>query len=351
MNEKKFNDFDPNGAAIPGRIFGLPHNSEEARIHIIGFPSAITVSGSDGAELGPEGILRDSSQIELFNKNYPKNAWLPGIYMHPINKEFIRNHRQSRKNFQKMLDLIEKGNDSNAKKRIKVLTQKIDETCDYLHRIGEKEVVDALKKNKIVGSLGGCHSSIFTAIKAYASIYKSFTLLHFDAHHDLRKAYEGVKNSHASIMYNVLENIPQVKKLISVGVRSYGKDEYEYSEENKKRIKTFYADDIIGFNCGPIWKFVLKQIVSNIPTEEVYISFDIDCFEPYLCPSTGTPVPNGFNVWQVKQLIDMVALKKRIIGFDLNEVVPKTRVDGLVAAEILYHLCVRSLQSQGAYGK
>ncbi len=349
MNKNKFKDFNPNNMAIPNRIFGLPHNKEEAKIHIIGFPSAITVSGGEGAEFGPMGILDGSLQIELFNKNYPQNAWLPGIFMYPINKKFIRISLRGRKNFQRMINLMGEKNDFDAKKQIKELAKKVDENCNFLHQVQEREVAAALKKNKIVGFIGGCHSSMFAAIKAHASIYKSFTILHFDAHHDLRKAYEGVKYSHASIMYNVLENIPQVKKIVSVGIRSYGEDEYKYAKENKKRIKTFYADDVIGFNYNKVWKLFLKQIVLSISTKEVYISFDIDCFEPYLCPSTGTPVPGGFNMWQTKQLIDVVANKKKIIGFDLSEVVPKTRIDKVVAAEVLYHLCVRALQSQGAY--
>jgi agmatinase len=87
----------------------------------------------------------------------------------------------------------------------------------------------------------------------------------------------------------------------------------------------------------------------DIPTEEVYISFDIDFFEPYLCPSTGTPVPGGFTMQDAKMIINAIAEKKKIIGFDLNEVVPSTRVDGLVGAEILYHLCVKTMQSHGVY--
>ena len=341
----KYTNFDPNAMAMPGKIFGLPHNAKDAAIHLIGGPSAISVSGGKGAEDGPKGLFEASAQIELFNKSYPDKAWLPGIYMKPIDSDLEFNHEQGRKLFKAMIDLIESENKIRTyKKEIIGLSNRIDSICDSVNSDIRESVDASIRANKIVGYLGGCHGSVFGAIQAHAIHHKSFTILHLDAHHDLRNAYEGIKNSHASIMYNVMEQIPEVTKLVSVGIRSYGKDEFDYAKSNYK-IKTFYSDDIF----SETYLSTALNRIANECTGDVYISFDIDFLEPYLCPNTGTPVPGGFTMFQAKKLINMIAEKCKIIGFDLNEVVPNTPVDALVGAEILYHLCVRTMQSQGLY--
>src|SRR5690606_13345614 len=122
----------------------------------------------------------------------------------------------------------------------------------------------------------------------------NFGLLQIDAHADLREAYEGFKYSHASIMYNVLNEIPQVQKLVQVGIRDYGDDELTMIRTEKNRVVTFFDRDLKEAEYeGQTWKALCEQIVDELP-QNVYISFDIDGLDPKLCPNTGTPVPGGF---------------------------------------------------------
>src|SRR5690606_19124611 len=101
-----------------------------------------------------------------------------------------------------------------------------------------------LKQGKKVGLIGGDHSTPLGFIKALAAVHGSFGVLQIDAHADLRKAYEGFTYSHASIMYNVLEMIPEVSKLVQVGIRDYCEEEKLYIDQNPERIRTWFDQEI-----------------------------------------------------------------------------------------------------------
>jgi agmatinase len=197
-------------------------------------------------------------------------------------------------------------------------------------------------KNKLVALIGGDHSTPLGFFKAIAEKHGDFGILQIDAHFDLRQAYEGFTYSHASIMYNTLKEIPQVKKLVQAGIRDYGSDEWEYSKNSNGRIVT-YLDKVIRNRIyeGEIWKHISDEIVNQLP-EKVFISFDIDGIDRKLCPFTGTPVPGGFELEQVFYLFSKVLQSgKTIVGFDLNEVGigGDTDWDANVGARVLYKLC------------
>lgn len=351
-NQQLFKDYDPSAMAIPGKPFGLPHNAEQAKMHVIQIESAITVSGSEGAELGPVGLLEGSAQIELYNRMYPRSAYIPGMYLLPSEPLIIENHTEGREAFRALLEIYDKGDSiSDDENEIAILLKKIDDCSVVLNNWVIKMTQEALRDGKIPAFLGGCHGSMYGGIKASAEYHEEETLFQFDAHKDLRKAFEGAQFSHASIMYNILENVPQIKKLISVGIRSYGLDETDYVDSHPDRIKIFYDSDLRKIlDEGKSWsEYLVPMMVERIETKKVHLTFDIDVFDPSLCPSTGTPVPGGLSMWQAKTLINEIARKKEIVSFDLNEVVPKTRVDMLTGAEIWYHLYVETMRSNGLY--
>jgi agmatinase len=145
-------------------------------------------------------------------------------------------------------------------------------------------------------------------------------------------------------MYNVLQEIPQVKKLVQVGIRDYCDEELEIIEQNTDRIATFFDKQIKERQYeGETWKKICEDIVAQLP-QKVYISFDIDGLDPKLCPNTGTPVPGGFEMEQIFYLFKTLkASGRNIIGFDLNEVstgeAGADSIDGIVGARVLYKLC------------
>ena len=201
-----------------------------------------------------------------------------------------------------------------------------------------------LKDGKKVGLIGGDHSTPLGFIKALSDFHDDFGILQIDAHADLRDAYEGFTYSHASIMFNVLKLIPQVKKLVQVGIRDYCNEELDIINESKGRITTFFDKDIKEQQYeGVLWKDICKKVVDSLP-QKVYISFDIDGLDPKLCPNTGTPVPGGFETEQIFYLFKMLhASGREIIGFDLNEVSSGDHIgdgiDAIVGARVLFKLC------------
>ena len=213
-----------------------------------------------------------------------------------------------------------------------------------LHNWVREMTTTLLKAGKKVGLVGGDHSTPLGFIKALSDIHPEFGVLQIDAHADLRKAYEGFTYSHASIMYNVLHEIPQVKKLVQVGIRDYCDEELEMSQQHQDRIKTYFDKDLKERQFeGDTWKNICEEIIAQLP-QKVYISFDIDGLDPKLCPNTGTPVPGGFELDEVFYLFKTLRKSgKELIGFDLNEVSTGQHtgdgIDSIVGARVLYKLC------------
>lgn len=219
------------------------------------------------------------------------------------------------------------------------LQKEINEASNTLNTEVYEQTKQLLAQNKLVGLVGGDHSTPYGHIKAIAEQYQSIGILQIDAHADLRKAYEGFEHSHASIMYNVLQ-LPGISKLVQVGIRDICEDEIELAQQDDRVI--MFDDFKLKQNefNGVNWHQQCEDIVSKLP-EKVYISFDIDGLSPDLCPNTGTPVAGGLSFHQAVYLIKTVAKSgKTIVGFDLNEVSPgKDEWDANVGARMLYKLC------------
>jgi agmatinase len=198
-----------------------------------------------------------------------------------------------------------------------------------------------LADGKLVGLLGGDHSTPLGFYKAIAEKWGDFGILQIDAHCDLREAYEGFEYSHASIMYNALKEIPQLQKLVQVGIRDYSEGEQQIIDQNKGRIATYFDRDIrVRQYEGETFKQIVAEMIDQLP-QRVYISFDIDGLDPKLCPNTGTPVQGGFETEQVFYMLNKLRQSgKQIIGFDLCEVsTSETGWDANVGARILFKLC------------
>jgi len=341
--EEKIKKFNPNeNGLFDHGIFGLPFNIEESKLVLIPVPWEATVSYGSGASKGPKAILDASQQIDLYDPIYP-NGWKEGIAMQDIPTDIYYENMQVCKKVSTYL------NDYLEGKKDETLLEEINNDCHSLNERVEEFADNLIKEGKIVGIVGGDHSSPFGYFKSLAKKHKDFGVLYIDAHADLRSAYEGFNYSHASIFHNVL-SIPNISKLVQVGVRDISEEEMNIVKQEKGRI-TLFSDHEIKNDLykGKSWSKKCDEIIKNLP-KNVYISFDIDGLEPSLCPNTGTPVPGGFKLEDVTFLLEKIVLSgRKIIGFDLCEVVPEEdgdEWDGNVGARILYKLCLLTLKSQ-----
>jgi agmatinase len=182
-----------------------------------------------------------------------------------------------------------------------------------------------LKDNKIVVTLGGDHSVSIGVIKAYAKQYEALSILHLDAHADSRDSYEESAYNHACVIARARECITNI---VSVGIRSM--DVSERPNVDKK--KMFFAHDIYDSDR---W---IKNAVYEL-TDPVYITIDLDVFDPGIMPSTGTPEPGGLGWYQVMKLLASVSKAKRIVGFDVVELCPsRNKAPDFLAAKLIYTL-------------
>lgn len=328
--------FNPNEVGVNnGNIFGFPYTSAESKIVIIPVLSDITCSYSKGTAEGPQAILEASTQLDFYSP-YLKNAWKTKVAMLPILDVELVENRKIGELATKIIQKIE--NEQTLTKQDEETYQKINNHCEALNLKVEQTATEYLNQNKLVAVLGGDHNSPLGLIHALAKKHHNFGILQIDAHADLREAYEGFECSHASIMFNALK-VPQVGKLVQVGIRDICPAEIELINNSKGRIKTFFDWDIKAQQyTGKTWSTICEEIINQLP-DLVYISYDIDGLDPKLCPHTGTPVVGGFEVEQINFLINkLIDSGKKIIGFDLNEV-GNVEWDANVGARVLYRLC------------
>ena len=335
----KIKKFDASGIGdTNNNLYGLPFTTEEADVVVLPVPWEVTVSYSAGTAKGPEAIFDASFQVDLFDP-YIKDVWKIGIAMEPVSKKIKNTSGLLRKKAEKYIGLYEQGQEPGSNKAMLAIQREINSACKNMNAWVKERAVANLNKNKIVALIGGDHSTPLGLMQALAEKHSSFAILQLDAHADLRDAYEGFEFSHASIMFNAIK-IPQVSKLVQVGIRDYCEAEAELERKSKGRIKTFYDRDIKSRQYeGASWKEICIDIIKELP-EKIYLSFDIDGLDPKLCPNTGTPVAGGFEFEQVLFLIQkIVESGKQIIAFDINEVTPgKDEWDANVGARLLYRI-------------
>jgi len=256
------------------------YNFEKSRFIIIPIPYDLSSTYGSGARKGPSAIIEASLNMELYDEELNIEPYLSGIYT---------------------MDHIEISSAGPE-----VMMKRVSEVVDHI-----------LKSNKFPIVLGGDHSITIGIVKAFENRYKNLSILQLDAHADLRDSYQDTKYGHASVGRRISESFP----LTIVGVRSISIEETKYLD----KINIFWARDIIES------KVSIPDIIMNL-SDKVYITIDIDVFDPSIVPSVGTPEPGGLSWRQILNIVSEVASKKNIVGFDVVELSP---IPGIIHPDFL----------------
>jgi agmatinase len=333
--------FDANGVSNPkNNIFGLPFSEEEASLIILPVPWEVTVSYGAGTSRAAEHIFIASMQVDVFDSEC-NNAWRKGFFMRPHDRKLLMKSDYLRKEAELYIDYISKDELVEKNAFMTKSLKEINEGSAMLNKWVYEQTIDLLNRGKLVALLGGDHSAPFGFYKAIGEKHGDFGILQIDAHCDLRKSYTDFTYSHASVMYNALNEIPQLKKIVQVGVRDYSQEEWEYICNSDYRLITYFDKDVKErIYDGQTWKQITDEMINHLP-QKVYVSFDIDGLDPKLCPHTGTPVQGGYETEQILYLIKKIKQSGRqFIGFDLVEVgTGETDWDANVGAHVLWKLC------------
>jgi agmatinase len=258
-----------------------------AKFVIVPAPCDITTSYIRGTGNGPAAIIAASANMELYDETLKIEPYKAGIHT----SSPIKN-----KNLKKFLELLER-------RTLKILSEK-----------------------KIPIILGGEHTVSLGSVKALKKFYRNFTVVHIDAHADLRDKYLGKKYSHAS----VARRIKEITSLTQIGIRSLSQPEAGYIKREK--IPCWFANDIKD-------KRWIKKMLKGL-SEHVYISLDLDALDPSIMPSVGTPEPGGLGWENLLEIIKTICFNRKTIGLDMVELSP---IKGLIspdflAARLLYRI-------------
>ncbi len=344
--------FDPNAAASENSgIFGLPYSVDEAKLVLLPVTWEATTSYAGGTANGPDAIFQASKQVDLFDIELG-NFFEAGIAMIEPSHEVRQWNQAAKKAAKTVIDAT----DSLPESDLQQALQEVNTHSLKLNHYVYTETKRLLSEGKSVGIIGGDHSVPFGSIQAFLEKYPHMGILHFDAHADLRLAFEGFDYSHASIMRNVITKT-SLSKLVQVGIRDFCEEEFNFIQQHKDRIVTFFDAVMCEQKMhGKYWSHLCDEIIQHLP-QEVYVSFDIDGLDPRFCPHTGTPVPGGLDFSEALYLLKKVTQSgRKIIGFDLNEVSlgcsdlsaisnPADEWDANVGARLLYKLCGWTLAS------
>ena len=265
----------------------------ENKVVVVPFGLEKTVSYGGGTKNGPKEIIKASHQVELFdeelNKEPYKEIGIKTLKPFPIKKT-------------------------------------INSALDQLSKINE----EIISKNKFPIIFGGEHSITPGSIRPFVKKYNEITLLHFDAHADLRESYNGEKFSHASAIKRCLDfkNV----KVVSFGIRNLSQPEMNFYENNRNRIEIFWGKD------KKEWK--LDRLENIFKDKNVYITFDVDGFDSSIMPATGTPEPGGLLWEDVLPIIKKVCQISNIVGADINELAPIKNFDScnFLVAKLAYKI-------------
>ena len=270
-------------AGIPAKYA----NSETAEIVLIPVPYDGTSTWNKGADKGPEAFLTASENMELFDIETGTEVYKRGVYLaDPI----VENSSP-----EKMVEEV------HAKTR------------------------EFINKNKFVTVFGGEHSISIGTIRAFNECFDDLTVLHIDAHADLRKSYEGTPFNHACAVYEA----SQSTNLVQVGIRSMDISEVDVNSEDKM----FFAHEMVQ---DDYW---MDNVLEEL-TDTVFITFDLDAFDPSILPSTGTPEPGGLLWYETLEFLKKVFEDKNVVGFDIVELCPNEtdKSSEFLAAKLYYKM-------------
>ncbi len=270
---------------------------ENSKIVVLPCPYEATVSYGGGTKNGPKAILDASHYVEFYDEEFDREMHNEvGICtLAPINFNKKKNELAMKLIFE------------NAKKII--------------------------SRDKFLLTLGGEHTISQALIKSHLEKYPNISVLQFDAHSDLRMSYQGNKYSHASVMARVCEFLAP-DKLFQVGIRAQCIEESVFIKENG--VNTYYAHKIRNWSKRKSWQ---EEIVEKL-SDDVYVSFDVDGFDPSIMPSTGTTEPNGLLWQEVMDLLWLIGKKRKIVGADVVEFSPikNLHYPNETAAKLVYKI-------------
>ena len=263
------------------------------QVIVVPFGLEKTVSYGGGTKNGPKEIIKASHQVELFDEELNKE---------PYKEIGIR-----------------------TLKPFSIET-KIENALDQLSKINE----DILSGDKFPLVFGGEHSLTPGSIKPFVKKYGEITLLHFDAHADLRESYQNEKFSHASAIKRCLDY--KNLKVVSFGIRNLSKEEMDFYNNNRDRIEIFWGKDKQTWDLSLLDKFFKNK--------NVYITFDVDGFDASIMPATGTPEPGGMLWEDVLPIIKKVCQISKVVGADINELAPIKNFDSynFLVAKLAYKI-------------
>ena len=270
-------------AGIPEEFAKL----EQAKIVLIPVPYDGTSTWQKGADKGPEAFLDASANMELHDIETDTEVYQQGVYL---------------------ADAVTENSSPEA-------------MVDAVHEVTKKYI----KKNKFVTIFGGEHSISIGTIRAFNDMFPNLTVLQLDAHADLRKEYEGSKCNHACAVYEA----SQTTNLIQVGIRSMDAIEKTVMDEEK----TYFAHEMVDDSA---W---MDNAIDQM-TENVFITIDLDVFDPSIMPSTGTPEPGGLLWYETLDFLKQVFEEKNVVGFDIVELCPNKneKSSDFLAAKLYYKM-------------
>ena len=263
---------------------------EKAKVVILPVPYGRTVSYKQGTENGPRAILDASCSLELFDEEIGRDTYRIGI---------------------------------NTPEELKVQMLSPEEMTAQV----EERVSHFVKDDKFPVILGGEHTVTIGAVKALLKTHKNMSVFSLDAHHDLRDTYKDSRFSHACVN----RRISEMCGTVITGARSLSKEEKNFLPN--PNVTVFNVYDIQDI---PNWKEKIRESL----TEDVYISIDLDVFDPSIMPSVGTPEPGGVGWYEVLDLLKYMTQYKNIVGMDIVELCPiKDMVaPDFLAAKLLYRI-------------
>lgn len=270
----------------PDNFLGLSSDLaayDDARYAILPVPYDATVSFQTGTRLGPRAVITASQEVEWFDEEYERELIQCGIStLDPLGPHAAG--------------------------------------PEQMHHWVHREAKRVVRDGKCLIGLGGEHSITSALVRAVLGRHKKLSVLQIDAHADLRDAYEGTKYSHACVMRRVLELGVTV---VPVGVRNYSLEEHRFMKKRK-----FAPITVRETRENPDW---IQQAVDSL-SEKVYVTIDIDGFDPAYAPGTGTPEPGGLDWFAVNDLLKAAAMERTIVAADVVEVLP---LPGSVQTEFL----------------
>ena len=328
-------------------IFDNELARDDAQVWLLPVPFDATTSYRPGTAHGPEAILAASGQLELIDPVFGDAA--QRIWMEPQPDDLLELSKRCRALAE---PIVAQGASASGDA---AAIAEINAAGETIRERTRAHMLASMDAGKLPGLVGGEHSISLGGIEACAARHPGLGVLQIDAHMDLRDAYQGMRHSHASVMRNALTLCPTIARLVQVGIRDFGSDEFAYAR-SEPRIATMFdhaiAEQLAG---GRPMLSIIDEAIAALP-ERVYVTVDIDGLDPSLCPSTGTPVPGGLGFQHLSLLLDRLSRSGRtIVGFDVVEVAPGPGprgacIDSIMGARTLLRVCGAALRSAGIVG-